>query len=561
MSIVQEWGRRDRLALITIALVVIASWGAFLLAADARYWDDWVASSDPLGLNHDVGLPWMGPVVQALFAIGPWTFKVLGLVAGIVVGWAAYYIAGRGFSLTPLERWLAAALIVALPLNTARAALAVLLTYSLSLAFFMVAWLLVVRKSPSEPGRARYIVAALLFFASFSTASLLLFLVVPAAHLLILVVREWGWSWRTVGRMLARFWYLAAAPIAFWVLRARFFPPSGLYEDYNTFISLSPPFSPATRGTALMLALVVCTFALVIVWTRLKNRMARASGVAVLLLAMACGGLAVLMRALAGPAAPPWVSPAWVAVTLLLVACAIALAVRGIRGIAGGEHAARAAELVPLVAGGLVLVAFGTLPYLVVDKLPSFADWEPRHQALIPIGIAVLAVAAWRSLGITGRFRRLLAAVLVGAFTLVSLWTTLTLVADWRKQTAIIEALRDSDLAEGAPTAVFADQAHTLNFADRTYSTFEYHGWLATAFGEKTRYGVDVTQVGEFLDADAGELEALGARYGYPDYVYSTDAVRIDIVPVPGADRWTLLFGGEAIEVVVTQIDDLEALR
>jgi hypothetical protein len=547
--------RSDRLAMATIALVAIVAWGAILLVPDARYWDDWVAANDPIGLYHDLGLPWMGPVVQALFVLGPWAFKVLGLLSVIVVGCAAYVVAGRGLTLTSLERWVVAALIVALPLNTARVSLAVLLTYSASLAVFMIAWALVVSKSPAEPGRARYIVAAVLFFASFSTASLLLFLVVPATHLLLLAAQEWRWSWRMVGRLLARFWYLALAPIAFWVLRTLYFPPTALYEDYNTFISLTSPLSGTARSTVLLMGLVVFTLVVLIVWWRWRSSRHVSAG-ALLVLSAACGGLVMLMRALGGTT-----SLAWIAVTALLIACAIALAVCGIRAIAGGENATRAGDVIPLAAGGLFLVALGILPYLVVDKLPSYQDWEVRHQLLMPFGLAVLATAAWRSVGLA-RGRSLVAGVLVGAFAVVSMGTTLTLVADWRKQLVVIDAIRASDEIENVTTVVFDDEARALNFSARPMSRFEYGDWLTTAFGEKNRYGLDVANVGAFLDVDPEEFEALGTRYGHPDYVYSTtDAVLVEIRQVPGSTWWDLLIGNPAIEVAISPIDDLEALR
>ncbi|MEO8263345.1 MAG: hypothetical protein ABI566_12330 [Pseudolysinimonas sp.] len=547
--------RGDRGPLVGIVVVAIVAWSTTLLAPEARYWDDWVASSDPIGLYHDLGLPWMGPIVQALFALGPWTFKLLGVVSAIVVGCMTYLVAGRGLSLSQVERWLVAALVVALPLNTARSALAVLLTYSLSMALFMIAWYLVVRRPPASPGRVRYLVAAVLFFISFSTASLLPFIAAPAAHLLFLGASESGWSWRTVRRLIARFWYLGAAPVVFWIVRTLCFQPTALYEDYNRFITLARPLSVATRGTLLLAVLAVVTVVVVIVWRRVAPGHPAAS-LGVVALGGLTGAVAVLMSRL-GDAR----SLAWVAVTALLVACAVVLVAHGIRLLVRrGRGEAQRDAVVPIAATGLLLLLLGTLPYLVVDKVPTFADWEVRHQLLMPIGIAVIVVAAWRALG-PRRGERAIAVGVVTAFALVSLWTTLTLVADWRKQAAVIEALRASDAVRGVSTVVFADGAQALNFGDRPYSTFDYHGWLGVAFGDRTRYGVDAAQVGAFLDADPEALEQLGSRYGYGGYQYSTEAVRVDIEQVPGASRFDLLVGSPAIEVVVTPIDDLEKLR
>jgi hypothetical protein len=549
----------DRLAVVTLAVLAVVAWGGALLAADALYWDDWVAQSDAVGLYRDLGLPWMGPIVQALFALGPWSFKVLDVVAVVLVGCAAYVIAGRGLGLDRFERWLVAATLTVLPLNDARISLAVLGTYSLSLVLFMIAWLLVVIRPPSSPGRLRYVVAALLFFVSFTTASLLPFLLVPASHLALLSLRDTGLSWRSVGRLAGRFWYLLAAPIVFWIVRTLFFQPTGLYDDYNSFISFARPLSPIARVTLAGVVLVVAVGVVLLLWG--LGRLRR------VLRPVAMAGLAATtgLLALASWVSGPPESAGRLVVAVVLALCAALFVVDTVaRAIPGLSRIVSTTDPLPRAAVGLLVVFLGALPYLVVGKIPTFFDWETRHQLLLPIGVAVVVLAAWTARpphALRAPVSRVTWAAGVAVVAIATLATSLTLVGDWRKQTAIIAALAADDEVRGVSTVVFVDNAHSLNFGARPYSTFEYHGWMRTAYGDETHYGVDRAQVGAFLDADPGPLEALGHRYGYSGYRYSSRAILVEIDQVPGTTWIDAVLGKPIVRLTSTSIADLESLR
>lgn len=562
----------ELLAASSLVAVAIVAWGGILLAPGAMFWDDWVAQNDPIGLYRDIGLPWVGPLAQFFFGLGPWSFKVLGVVATAATGYLVFRIAGRGLGLGTFERWVIAALVTALPLNVARAAVAVLETYTVSLAIFVLAWWLLVRRDPAERGRLRYIAAALLLFVSYTTASLLPFTLLPVLHLAVLAMPPGVRGARIVPallRMAGRWWYVLAAPVLFWIVRTLFFRPTELYSEYNTFLSLSRPFSPALKVTAVVAVLAVVVVAVLVVW--LLRASSRRGGVlhalSLLALAAVTAAIAVLVF-LSGTTSSP---PRWItAGLLLLVAIALvahAIVMVGRRGEPATPSAARtrATTVLPLAMAGLLVLILGALPYLLVGKIPTFFTWDTRHQYLLPFGIAVLVVAALRVLPretpAIARAGRAAAVVAVTAVTAVSALMTLSLVADWNKQSQIIAALAADPIVRDADTIVFLDNAAALNFEGRYYPSYEQIGWLRAAFSDEKRFAVEFSSVPEFLESDPQFYVDNGHRYGYDDYRFSLDAAYVQIEAAPGSSRRGLVLGEPSVQLVVTAIDDLRAFN
>lgn len=552
--------RPDILVLASLALLAIVAWGAPLFfAPEALYWDDWVVSgTDTLRWARESGLPWIGYLHVALFALGPWSFKVLAILTTIAVGWLVYLISGRGLGLGRNERWLLAALVVALPLYTTRI-LAILTTYDWSLAVFVLAWWLLVRRDPAAPGRARYVVAALLLVVSYTTASLLPFTVLPLAHLALLGLPREGAVWRRVLRFAGRFWYLFAAPVAFWLARTLFLTPYGLYEDYNEVgHGLGARVALSALG---MVAIALVALVVFLYWSAARRpRAAARDGIGTLALSAAVAALSVFLyftRVSSGPSART--------LPLVIGVAALVLAVVAVvRIVTGGDEPGRSVrDITPLLAVGVATLVIAVLPYLVVGKIPTFAGWETRHQLLMPFGVAAIAVATVRaaSLVLPRPVIRAVSVIIVAGMTVVSALVSLTLVADWNKQVQVTEALSGEPLVREAITVVFVDDARSFNYDSRTYDFYEYTGWMSTAFGDEKRLGLDIVGLPGFLDGELEPLYYASARYRFGGWVPTNDGVVVTIDKLPGASWWSLLLNQPSIGISVDDVGDLAGLR
>lgn len=546
---------------VSLAIFAVVAWGAILATPGALFWDDWVVvNDDTLGVYSDVGLPWVGPVYVALFALGPWTFKVVAIVATIIVGCATYAISGRGLGLGHRERWLLSALVVVLPLCSTRE-IAILNLYSWSTALFFVAWYLLVRSSPSAPGRLRYVVGAVLLFASYTTGSLLPFTALPAAHLAYLALSDGTPFRRGAVAFLRRFWWLALAPVVFWVVKTIYFQPSGLYEDYNQIRLHADPIGLA----AIALTLGFGVVGLLLIYLLAAGYHHREPRARLLVRAALAGGTGVVALFLYATQISR--TPTGLLIAVGLGACAvvlgIGLVVDVVRRIRGAEAATLATNVEALLAVGLLALALAMIPYLVVGKLPSFQSWETRHQLLMPLGFAVIVVATLRSAlsWMASKAAWILALGFLLAATLGSISVSLALVADWNKQMQVSGALAADSQVRDAQTVVFSDQCAGLNFDSRPHAFYEYTGWLWTAFGDRTRLGIDEPEVPAFLDGGYEGALDHAVRYGIDDYVVSDDGVLVEIVSIPGTSWWDLLANRPSVTIRVTPIDDLSVLR
>ena len=551
-----EQSRRSSLVVVaslTLAAVLAWAW-PLLMTPEALFWDDWVvAGSDTIAWARELGLPWLAYIHGALFTLGPWSFKVLAIVATVTIGWLVYLIGDRGLGLNRGERWLLALLVVALPVYSTRI-IAILSTYNWSLALFMLGWWLLVRRDPADPGRARFIAAALLLFASYTTASLLPFTVLPVAHLALLAVPRDVPLWRGALRFAGRFWYLLAAPIVFWVLRSLFLKPFGLYAGYNA-IGQGINSVVSLSAVALIGALLIATGAFLYWLLARRPGPARRDALATALLSATVGSLSAFLYVTR-------VSTGWSArvVPLALAVAAVALLASAVvRLVRGGEQRA---SVTPVLAVGVGALVIALVPYLLVGKIPSFAGWETRHQLLMPFGIATIAVAtvrAWRPL-VPRALVRVVSVLVVAGMVAVSAVISLTLVADWKKQAQLIALLKDEPAVRAAGTVVFHDLAPQLNYDGRIYDFYEYNGWMLNAYGDEKRFGMDISALPGFLAGANEPIYTVGSRYRFTQWTPTDRGVLVTIEPVEGATWWSLLLDQPSVTISVSADGDLADL-
>lgn len=531
---------------VALVLLTVGIWGVALLVPGARYWDDWVIMGDDVvSLYRDVGLPWIGYVAGAVSVVGPVGFKLVAVVCAGIIALAARGIASRGLELDATQTFVVAALVALLPFNVARASVAVLTTYSISLMVFFVAWWLLVaseRRSHLRSGTA-----ALLLLFSFTTASLLLFVAVPVAHLALLELDRSRGFWRGLAQFVTRYWYVLATPMVFWIIRTTFLQPSGEYANYNTFVGWSWPASPAMIAAAWMLIALTIGIALLLPRVFQSNSSRFGSVLTGLLGGSGTVAIAVLLWLGRGSTSPGAVviplSLSLAGVTVMAVSIAVS------RRRADDAGPFRRATF--LGATGLVVFALGALPYLLVGKTPSFVDWETRHQLLLPVGTAVLLLSAIVALDGVGRTAAARAAgfLAVGASAVAVLMSGLTLVADWNKQEQVITALSGSDEVRDASTVVVTDETAHWNYGARRLRFYEPVGWMIAAFGDRSRFALSSA------DAQTGKVAHLydeGVRYGFSDWDADGPVVGVAIRPLDGASWWDLLVGRDAIEVTPT---------
>ncbi|MDP3208208.1 MAG: hypothetical protein Q8M65_03585, partial [Rhodoglobus sp.] len=361
--------RTDRWVYLSIGALALVSWGFILFTPNALFWDDWVlAGDDTLRMTSELGLPWVGYIDIALFALGPWAFKVVVVLSTIVIGCASYSIASSGLGLSRLERGLLAALVVTLPLMAAKALVSLSL-YSWSLALFMVAWYLLVRQSPQQAGRTRHVVATVLLLVSYTTGSLLPFTVLPVVHLALLGYSRESPPTRQAIRFIGRYWYVFAAPVVFWFVRTLFLQPYGLYDKYNSVGELTQaPAYFTTALVALVFAFVVVLA--VLVYSALARRpiSARLRHALVMIALSGATGILGLYFYFTRVS----VAPGSRLVPVVILLTAVTIAVVSLVDVARSRATVpRTLNVTPVLAVGLLVLILGVLPYLLVGKLPS----------------------------------------------------------------------------------------------------------------------------------------------------------------------------------------------
>lgn len=554
--------RRDGWVYLSIAALALLAWGGILVTPNALFWDDWVlANDDTLRMTRELGIPWLGPIDIGLFALGPWSFKVVVIASTILTGCLTYAIAARGLGLSQFERWLLAALVVVLPVVATRV-LVSLSHYSWSLALFMIAWYLMVKRSPHDPGRVRYVGAALLLFVSYTAASLLPFTILPVAHLALLALNRDGSIVRACLAFAGRFWFILAAPVAFWIVRTLFLQPSGLYDKYNSVGDLAavPAYIALVLG-ALLVGFLFVGAALVNYAVGPVPRRRWLRTLLAMIALVGSTGLLGLFLYYARVSPSPVIGRT---VPVVILVCTLLLAVFA---LVEARRARRADDsprpsIVPVLAIGLLTLILAMLPYLLVGKLPTFAEWETRHQLLMPFGIAIIAVAAVRSitLAVRPKWARLYAGVLVVAMLGTSVAVSFALVVDWRKQMQISAALGASGIVRNASTVVFIDSAREFNYDKRSYSFYEYNGWMITAFGDQRRLGVGLSNLEGVLDGSLEGLDYAASRYGFGEFSPSDRNAVVEIVSLEDATWWGLFVNSPSVTVDVISVEDLRTV-
>jgi hypothetical protein len=447
--------RRDRLI---IGLAYAFAWGAVLVNR-GLYWDDWtLVGTSPAAVVHgfwEAGIPWVGAFLAAIASM-----PLPGLVGHILV-FCTYLLSAlvlhavliRAPGLSRMDVLVVALTFAVFPVNYARIAL-VDLPYGVTfLAFLVATWLLV--RYLEVGGLARRIAALCLFFCSFSTGSLLVLYIAPMA---LAVFIDWR-STRAIRSFLPRYVDFVALPLIFWLLKATFFTPSGIYQGYNALTMQTLTQVPGSLRS--------------IPFEVLVEPLARAITVAGLL------GIVI------GAGAAIWLQ-------------------RRSRVVERSRFVS--APVLSII--GVAVLGLGVLAYLSVGRVPTIWDWSSRHQLLVPLGAGLLAAAAVRGLDGPGRVGPaigLMVGLLLGVSAVADARTLVAYQADWFKQAALIDAARTIPAVRTARHIRVIDSSTAFNALGRTYRFYEYNALFSVAIGDASRLVSDgvhepgLKDIGQFI--------------------------------------------------------------
>lgn len=477
---------------ILVFFYVLAYWP--LLLNNGVFWDDWVlyhqAPRTVLGIFSEQGSRLAGYLdvllVSAAPVVAKWVVFTIYLVAMLVV----YQILldsklfGRRTSL------LLALFAAVIPYNAGRIA-AMNALYALCYLLFVAAFLALMRYLAQRKLSLR-VLALLLFFLSFGTASLMVFYALPLVYIAY-HERASLTSLKGVAKTCWSYADFILIPLVFFAMKSVFFVPHGIYAGYNTIELANIARSPHEYFLTLSSSFLD-------VIGRSFTTAAGALGFAIVLLI----------------------------VTYLLLANRTPAATAGTN--------AQASSAKRFLFGAL-LFYLGVLPYLAIgrDGATFGREWESRDQLLLGIGAAFMLFYGLRFLFALFHFgvrpQRVVFSILVAAFLVVNVATYLQFQADWFKQIAFMESVRGMPQIRDNTSFAVDDRAAALNAMNRHVQFYEYNGMLRQVFGTETRLAAPASDIAAFSDPAFLAMCVERPQYSFKDYVPGapTQTIVIDV--------------------------------
>lgn len=311
---------------ILIALIYTLMHGGILLFPSGVFWDDWLLfRSKPEVIfetfrQAGAMLNWVSYLHVGLSQFGMGVYRILTFFLMYATGLILCRICEQSKVISSDSVFSLVLLFCILPFNIARVA-AIDFAYTICYFVFFLAWQLMSQQ------RA---VAALLFFFSFNTNSLLVFFLLPYLDLMSKSVPQW--NFKTMFSFALRNWYFTILPILFFALKNVFYQPTGLYAGYNQHFSWSNLMAAINDQSEDLLNLRPNHYLFFILLPLMF----------------------ILLR----------------------------------RRKRTNETRTR-----PVLFVGLASFALGSFPYWILGLVPTFSEWSSRHQLLLPLGVATCLTA------------------------------------------------------------------------------------------------------------------------------------------------------------------------
>jgi hypothetical protein len=445
---------------LLLFLFYLIAHGGILFIPNAIYWDDWILyraeSSVILDLFRQTGSMFnYGAYLHiGLLELGPWIYKWLTFVLMFASGLLLNSVVKRHQKISDSNRFFLVLLFLVLPFNLARVAL-IDFPYTLCYFLFFLAWALMDRFR---------LLALALFFLSFNTNSLLVFYALPFFD--ILYRRGYFTSWKNVVIFIFRFADYFLLPFIYFLLKTRYFTPSGLYEGYN-------------EGFNALNLIVVPSLQFVGAFKLNANV-----------------GLITILAA----------------VSFYLMRERVSFALLGKR------------VSVTYFIAGLIVFILGAFPYWIVGLVPNFTDWNSRHQLLLPLGCALVVLSVWHYL----KGGMALFSVIVGVCLAINVATYKDFYIDWQKQQQLIKLFSSNADVKDSELVVIDDQTIDINAMGRVYRFYEWNGLFEVAFANQKRFGISKNDLPRYF-AGEYRGGFYGDRYKSGSFKYNSTVRRVDL--------------------------------
>lgn len=433
---------------------LIAHGGIFFIL-NAIYWDDWVLyRADPDSVierftEQAATLFYLeGYAHLALLSIGPWVYKILTFILMFGTGLILNSILKKIPAISNSDRFFIVLLFLILPLYIARVVL-VDFRYTLCYFMFFLAWLLM------EKHR---VLAALLFFASYNSSSLLVFYALPILHTYLRMQPKGYFNFTKP--FIARYWFFLLLPFAYFSFKLLYFPATGAYAGYNQNYSISNLYNAAINQydnfvgfkVNLPLTVIASIFAY---WYFFVSK--------------------------------------------------YKIDIDDVRSIPVSHdnsynlfvHRRYSPHL--KIAGlslGLSALFLAVFPYWILNHIPIFGNWDSRHQLLMPLGAALFLYSFVCYFNI--QIKNLLISLLIGGSLSWNIYAYKQLFTDWQKQAATVEFFKKSSEIKNASVLFIEDKAVHFNAFHRAYNFYEWTGLLEMAFDDEARLALPLGELDNF---------------------------------------------------------------
>jgi hypothetical protein len=443
--------------------LIIFLWGSMihglLLFNDGIYWDDWLwvtalkeknwpvihAMGFERGIPLDSYFQWFFSGFQNI----EFAHRFVAFLCILVSAMLVHAICRQVGVLTWSESlWIA---LVSMTYPAFQTQIILSTTNYLFYYMLFLGGVLLALKSKARSSFQRYglrIGALILFFLSFSLASLLVFYFGFLLLLLLFVRRLKSFSLReTLTRFVPRHLDYIFLPFLYWAVKEIMFPQYGLYADYNRF-----QFSPVT------LVLNLGGFLNNAVYFQLNSTLKQ-------LLEQPALGLFIVLAA-------------------YQIFPALKLNLRHFFSI----------KSYWLLGFGVVLFGLGIFPYVIVGQAPASHGWSTRDAILVGLPMALVILGAIGMVFSPDRERLsrpgfvFLLTVAV-AFGLITVNNYLSWQARWVKDRSVMVNL--GQLAGAEKYSIYwVDDQYPLGGEDN-YRFYEWSSMFEQIWGDQTRIGLD----------------------------------------------------------------------
>ena len=414
-----------------------------LLNVDGLYWDDWaVYKQEPGTLALLFGQIQHG--IKGDFFVyfshlwnGIYGFRIFLFFSTFLMGLLVYGILKNIKELDKSSLFFITAFFLTIPVNSAKILIAVVpFVFPVFLFYSAFYFLTLYLKSPNLIVRVGILA---LFFVSFSTNSLLVFYF---SIFIYLYYFHFNFSYDAILNksqfLLKRYWDFWLLPFVYFILKAIYLKPYGLYEGYNAVSSNLPK-------------------AFITVLRNVDNSLFK-----------------VIVESLYS------ITSVWVIILVLIYFI-----------IKRSKYAGEVRHKKIFFILGAVLFFLAVFPYAMVGKNAELDSLESRFQLLTPLGLAFIYYFGIRWVGSALELKEkvILALMWLLLFSFIGKNVSYQYKEhiDWFYSVSIRENIKDNDLIRQHTTFIVNNNITNILLYKRDMSFYELNGIMKSAFGDEKR--------------------------------------------------------------------------